>query len=322
MREPWFWRRHDAAARLAAMSLSPLSFLYDFTQQRRMKRIAPQKAGAPLLCIGNSTLGGAGKTPLAIAVHRLFKSRGVDAFFASRGYKGSLAGPIRVGAEHSAADVGDEPLLLSKEGAVFIGKDRLSCAREAAKAGAPLIIMDDGFQNPVVAKDFSILIANDGDYENNGRIFPAGPNRESFSRAAARADLIVAIDDDDAPEEYDDKPVIRARSQVTAPFERQAVYAFCGIARPKRFFKSLEKLGFTIAGWETFPDHYPFDEAEHARLVMAAARAGAKLITTEKDLVRFPDFARTSVAALKFDLVLEETEAFLSLAAAKLGIAI
>ncbi|MEZ5922344.1 MAG: tetraacyldisaccharide 4'-kinase [Parvularculaceae bacterium] len=317
MREPWFWRQHGAAARAAAAALSPLSLLYDSGQRLRKRMTVAKRVGVPIICIGNATLGGAGKTPLSIAVLSLLAERGIRPFFLSRGYGGTLAGPLRVGA-HLTSEVGDEPLLLAAHAPVVIARKRVDGACLAARDGAQAIIMDDGYQNPTLVKDVSVLIRSGG---VNRRIFPAGPYREPFERAAARADAIVAIDEDCAETDCFGKPLLVARSNLRAPMAPQPVFAFCGIARPERFFSSLEKCGFSLAGAQAFADHHPYAESEIRALKSAAAARGVRLITTEKDFVRLNAEMRQGIAAAGLTLTIDKAEAFTDLIVSKAGLA-
>ena len=176
MKEPWFWRSHSTAANLAKIFCLPASFFYDAGQRARAAFANPPKVQSPVICVGNATVGGVGKTPLARTLHRLLTDQGVDAHFQTRGFGGALSGPTQVNAsKHNAEMVGDEPLLLAQQGPVWVSKNRARGVAAAADAGAEAIITDDGFQNPTVHKSFSILVVGGRDEFGNRAIFPAGP---------------------------------------------------------------------------------------------------------------------------------------------------
>ncbi len=295
MREPWFWRSHSVTARMAAVAMAPFSFIYDFGQRARAASAKPMAAPVPIICIGNATLGGAGKTPFAIMVHALLNRALPHGQFLSRGYGGRETGPLKVDpAMHSAADVGDEPLLLARHGTVWISRNRADGINAAVNDGASYLILDDGFQNPTIEKTFSILLIDASDPQGNGRIFPAGPLREPLTRAAARADMVVSV----GSQEHDAHP--RGNfSAWLAPVHSpqiQRVVAFSGIGRPGKFFDMLEREGFDVARRIAFPDHHQFRAPELAALAATAGCERAVLITTEKDHVRLPgDFRETTL---------------------------
>ncbi len=321
MKEPWFWRDDGPTARLAAATLAPAAALYDSVQRLKWARAKPARAPAPVICIGAATLGGVGKTPFALALCALL---GPDsgACFLTRGYRGRTRGPLFIdrladetgeagpnAPEVSAADVGDETLLLARRAPVVVSRNRPAGARLAADKGAKLIIMDDGYQNPSLVKDCSILLVDAADPGEEARVFPAGPMREPIARAAARADIIVAIERpgavDRAAQLFADRPVFRARQVVDNAPPPGPVVAFCGIARPHRFFNALAERRFTLKETIAFPDHHSFTEAEWSRLSALAAKTGARLITTEKDFVRLPPAWRVDVETLSVAMAIE-----------------
>lgn len=317
MKEPWFWRDDGYAAKAASALMAPASMLYDAAQRLRMSAATPQKSGAPVICVGNATLGGAGKTPFALMLKKILGEKNIKVHFASRGFGGNLKGPVRVSADHTAIEVGDEPLLLAAEAPTWIAKNRLDGVRAAAK-GADIVIMDDGFQNPTVAKDFAILLADADDPCGNGRVFPAGPMREPFARAAARADAIALIGEGDGVP-VDVAPVFRARRRMTTDLAPQKIFAFCGIARAERFFSGLEAAGFTLAGARAFADHHPYAAEEISALMALAKKAGAQLMTTEKDFVRLPADARSGVNFARLELTIDDAGGLYDLIAKKIG---
>lgn len=317
MKEPWFWRDKSIAARAAAAAMAPAALAYDGAQVLRAAVSKPAKTSAPVICIGNATLGGTGKTPFALMLQRLLSDRGVKAHFLSRGYGGTLKGPLRVLPQHTAQDVGDEPLLLAAAAPTWIAKDRAAGAAAAARC-ADLIIMDDGFQNPTVKKRVSVLLVSAGDPCGNGRVFPAGPMREPLARALARADAVV-ITGEGAPELDAAVPVFRATTSIDVDTAPQKCVAFCGIANPERFFKDLEARGFTLTARAAFADHHPYTDGDLAALRKKARREGAALITTEKDFVRLPPDARDGVAVARLTMSVDDPEGLAALVLSKIG---
>ncbi len=318
MKEPWFWRERSIAARAAAAAMTPAALLYDGAQRLRAVVSNPAKISAPVICIGNATLGGTGKTPFALLLQRLLRDRGLKAHFLSRGFGGALRGPLRVLPQHGAQDVGDEPLLLAAEAPTWIARNRAAGAAAAARC-ADIIIMDDGFQNPTIKKRVSILLVSAADPCGNGQVFPAGPMREPLARAVARADALIIIGDG-APEiEFGGAPVFRAATSIDPAIAPQKSVAFCGIANPERFFKDLEARGFTLTAKAAFTDHHPFTDAELAALRKEARREGAALITTEKDFVRLPPEAREGIAVARLTMSVDDPERLMALVVSKIG---
>jgi tetraacyldisaccharide 4'-kinase len=300
MKAPEFWREDGVLPTL----LSPLSLgLLAGAALRRMTT-QPYDAPVPLVCVGNLVAGGAGKTPVAIALGRLLAARGKAVHFLSRGYGGRHAGPLRVDpAQHSARDVGDEPLLLAAAAPSWVARDRGAGAKAAVDAGAEIIVMDDGFQNPSIRKDLSILVVDGGYGFGNGRVMPAGPLREPLDAGLARADAIVLMEPDAvgiAQTLPAHRPLLRATIAPTrtSDLSGRAVFAFAGIARPEKFFATLEDLGAIIVGRQGFDDHHDYSDADIAALLAAAENRGAVPVTTEKDAMRLPASVRATVEVL------------------------
>ena len=308
MREPWFWRSDAPTARAMTVLLAPAAALYQAGHRLRAAMTRPAKAALPVICIGNATLGGAGKTPFAILIASLLKEAGVAPVFLTRGYGGALSGPVTVDTEkHGFEDVGDEALLLARDGPVVVSRDRPAGAALAAKTGADVIVMDDGFQNPTLAKDLSILLVSESEAQTNGALFPAGPYRERLSDAKARAGLVVHVSDGPVKTESgaDLHAWLEARD---APPPERAV-AFAGIGRPEKFFATLASLGFPLAKRIAFHDHHPFTEIELGFLARTAARENARLICTEKDHVRLPPSFREQALTLPVVMQVSDREA-------------
>ncbi len=311
MREPRFWRRGGDP--WPARLLSPVGALYGAATILRRWSHQPYRAPVPVVVAGGISLGGAGKTPLALALAELLAAR--NPHFLSRGYGGSEAGPLRVDpSRHSAKDVGDEPLLLAGSAPTWVARDRAAGAKAAAAAGAGLIILDDGFQNPFLAKDLAFLAIDGESGLGNGHVFPAGPLREPIATALRRAQAVVLIGEDRAGLAgviAGRCPIMPARLVAADPgaVAGKPVYAFAGIGRPEKFFASLDDAGAVIAGRREFPDHHPFSESEMAEVLAAAAALGAMPITTAKDRLRLPAAVRDRVQVFEVKLVFDDPAA-------------
>ncbi len=312
MRAPEFWHASSKTGRM----LSPLSVLWRAgAALRNCGAGSPWKASVPVLCIGNLTAGGAGKTPLAIDLTRALLVKGYRPNLLSRGYGGTLQGPILVDPNiHSASEVGDEPLLLAETAPTWVSRDRIAGVTQAVKNAANIIVMDDGFQNPTIAKTLSILTIDGGYGFGNGRVIPAGPLRETIASGLARCDAVVIIGEDQRglTQEIDNAcPIYRARI-VTYPdpeMAGQKVVAFAGIARPSKFYSTLQELGCEIVGTQDFPDHHKFDPDEVIKICDHAYQLGAIPVTTQKDYVRLPDEARALIKTIRISLEWEDANA-------------
>jgi tetraacyldisaccharide 4'-kinase len=285
MRAPDFWNRDGLAARL----LAPLGALYGLTVRARQARAHPFRSRARVLCVGNLTAGGSGKTPVAMALARMLIARGHKVVLLSRGYGGRLGGPLLVDpARHSAADVGDEALLLAAVARTIVARDRARGAELADSLGASVIVMDDGFQNFQLAKDVSLLVIDGETGFGNRRLIPAGPLREPISQGLARADAVVLMGEGAFSLPSSVGPIFRAVMLPSwpDPFAGRLVFAIAGIGRPEKFFHTLEAMGARIAGTRAFPDHHRYTLLELEAVKRIAANAGALLVTTEKDFVR------------------------------------
>lgn len=309
MREPWFWRSKSLTARIVSQAISPLSFAYDAAQRTRWNLTHPHKPPAPVICIGNASLGGEGKTPFAIMLGEMLEREGVNYCFLTRGYGGRLPGPVHIDAsKHSVADVGDEALLLSRNAPTWTARDRIAGAQAAAENGVDVILMDDGFQNPKLAKTLSILLFGGDATIGNGRVFPAGPLREPFARALARADLVVFTGDDPDAGIAKGKPTIRAKLEPINPPPPQKIVAFSGIGKPQKFFALLAETGFDVAAKVDFPDHHFFTEHQINALRSLAKKNKATLITTEKDFVRLSDEMQEDILTFPIAMRVDKPE--------------
>jgi tetraacyldisaccharide 4'-kinase len=289
MRAPDFWTSNGLAARACAALLAPLGALYGLSIRARQARAQPFRSKARVLCVGNLTAGGSGKTPVAMALARMLAARGHRIVFLSRGYRGRLSGPVLVDpAKHSAADVGDEPLLLAAVAPTIVARDRARGAALADSLGASVIVMDDGFQNFQLVKDLSFLVVDSETGFGNRRLIPAGPLREPVEQGLQRADAVVLMGDGALMLASFRGPIFRAVLRPSSPdrFEGRSVFAMAGIGRPEKFFHTLEAMGARIAGTKAFPDHHRYTVPELDAVRRIAADSGALPVTTEKDFVR------------------------------------
>jgi tetraacyldisaccharide 4'-kinase len=320
MREPAFWWQPGTGA-----LLEPIAALYGAAAAARM-RLRGHRAGVPVICLGNLTVGGAGKTPAALAVAQLLHAAHARPFFLTRGYGGRLAGPVRVNpALHHSADVGDEPLLLARLAPTVVARDRAAGAQFAQYAGAGIIVMDDGLQNPSLAKDLSIIVVDGRRGIGNGKVIPAGPLRAPLSAQLAHAQALLIVGPADAAADLQKRAergglkIFHARLEpdrgTLAAIGKRRVLAFAGIGNPDKFFATLADAGVNVAERIGFDDHHRFTAAEAQDLLARARAANLMLVTTEKDLMRLsgdPQLAKLAehASALPVRLVVEEQQAF------------
>ena len=308
MRAPAFWTAERGG--IAACALTPLSWLYQLGARGRGALARPAEAGLPVICVGNFTAGGAGKTPTVLALAALLAEEGIHPHILTRGYGGSEAGPLRVDpARHDAHAVGDEALLLARVAPTWLSRDRVAGAAAAASAGASILIMDDGMQTPNLAKDLCLAVIDGGAGFGNGCLLPAGPLREPLGRGLGRAHALVLVGDDRrgacAALGEHDLPVIEADlvpGDEGRALRERPVVAFAGIGRPEKFFETLEDSGCTVIARYAFADHHRYKPGEIAAIVAYAKERDAQPVTTEKDYVRLPPDARATVRTLPVTL--------------------
>lgn len=315
MRAPEFWSNPPDAPGIWARLLSPAGCVYALATARRIAGAAPWRAPVPVICVGNVTAGGTGKTPTALAIAERLIARGVAVHFVTRGHGGREEGPHRVDINRDDhTRVGDEPLLLGAIAATWVSKDRAAGAKAAAAAGAEAIILDDGHQNPSLAKDLSIVVVDAETGFGNGHCIPAGPLREPVATALSRADAVLLIGEGEVatPGLRDGAPALRARiapRPTGLSLEGAKVIAFAGIGRPEKFFETVRALGAEIIREVPLPDHAPFAPQLLKRLEAEAALEDALLVTTEKDAARLPASFRGKAATAPVALAFEDETA-------------
>lgn len=298
----------------------PLAAVYGAIAGHRLQRKGFD-AGIPVFCVGNYHVGGAGKTPTVLALVKLLRDLGETPVVLSRGYGGRLRGPVMVDqGRHAAADVGDEPLMLARAVPVAVARDRIDGVALARSQGATVIVMDDGFQNPAIAKDASLIVIDAQRGLGNACVFPAGPLRAPLPPQIARTDALIVVGGGAAAAAVaaavaaQGKPVMSAQLKAddasVASLNGKRVLAFAGIGDPVRFFRTLRASGVEVVRERVFADHHPFSQGEIETLIAEARRDALTLVTTEKDLARlrgregFADWAREIVpfaVSLEFD---------------------
>lgn len=317
MRAPRFWYRRPG---LLSALLSPLGALYAAGTARRLAKGGRKQPGVPVICVGNINAGGTGKTPTAIALVERLRERGIAPHAVTRGHGGSLEGPVPVDERHHrASEVGDEALLLAAFAPTWVAKDRVAGALAAVKAGAEVIVLDDGFQNPSLAHDLSIVVVDAARGFGNGRVLPAGPLREPMSTGLARADFVLSVGSETAQDGFEAQygkeigcPHLRGHLeplQTGLPMEGMPVVAFAGIGHPEKFFATLRGMGADLRAVHPLTDHQPLSDTLMTRMLREASALGAQVVTTEKDAVRLSPALRPKVMTVPVRLRLDDWSA-------------
>ena len=321
-----WYRRERAPAPLTRALLRPLSLIWANATARRLAKGLREEVGAPVIVVGNLTMGGAGKTPVVRALLAALRERGLKACALSRGYGGSLKGPVMVDASAAtAAEVGDEPLMLAADGPVAVGRDRAAAARLAVAEGAQVIVMDDGHQNPSLKPALSLIVVDgetrDGEWPfGDGAVFPAGPMREPFAVGLSRADVVVIVLPEglDRPDPelvalFGALPVLIVRIVPARPPPEGPLVGFAGVAKPWKVERALQVSGADLKDFAPYPDHAPLTASDLAFLKDRAALFDAKLITTEKDYARLDPAAREGIAVFAIRAEFEDPAALVAL---------
>jgi len=306
----WYLKRNTFLSSI----LYPLSLLFGLGTQIRNIVSITHKSSLPIICVGNIVIGGAGKTPVSLKIGKMLIKAGYSPHFVSKGYAGVITNSTLVETWHSPKSVGDESLLLAKVAPTWIGLNRNESIKSAVKKGADCIIMDDGFQNPTIHKNFSIIVINASQEFGNRKVIPSGPLRESIKRGFARTNLIIIIGDltENLKKIIPDHiPMISAKFIINNKnriFKGQKITAFAGIAYPEKFFTSLKEQGAKIENKTTYPDHHIYDENDLLSLAEIANKTSSILVTTQKDFIRIPKSYRSLVSTLDGEIFFENED--------------
>ena len=301
MKAPQFWYEPNT---WKAKFLYPLGYFYNLLTLLRGKLAKPQSYSCLTICIGNLNVGGTGKTPTTIALAQHFLKKGLQVHVVSRGYKGKFQGTFLVDPQkHKSDEVGDEPLLMSEFTSVWVSNKRKNGIAAAENAGAQIVLLDDGFQDPSFHKDFSLIVVDGEKGFGNKKCMPAGPLRENIVQGFKRADALVIVGQ--RIYKFDTFPThLKIIHSTLKPIEtgmnwKEGKYlAFAGIADPSKFFKTLRSLGANLIDCVALSDHQNLDGQVLKRLERKANSAHAQLVTTEKDAVRLSDTYRKKVLSL------------------------
>jgi tetraacyldisaccharide 4'-kinase len=310
---PKFWRQNNMLSRI----LQPVAWMYEYISLWYGRRVKTQKVSVPVICVGNLVMGGAGKTPTVLALVDMLKKMNHTPHILSSGYGAVIKDSIRVNSQkHTYLQVGDEALLLAEKASTWAGPDRVLSAKLAISHGATVIIMDDGLQNNSLHKDLSLLVIDTLQGFGNGRVFPAGPLRESPHRGVRKTSMTIAIGNGALPKGI--PQATRAHMTAVDEVHPRAVIAFAGLGYPEKFNCTLQDYGFDVKRFIPFPDHHPYTIPELERLLKISARRKIDLITTAKDFLRIPERFKKKVYAFNVSLEFEEPEKLYELIAAKL----
>lgn len=318
MQAPKFWYRSRS---WQAFLLSPLGMVYAWATARRQKNARPTRVDIPVICIGNLNVGGTGKTPTTIAIAQMLTSRGIAVHIVSRGYGGSLQAVTQVDPRvHTADETGDEPLLMAAFAPTWVANERVAGARAAQNAGADVILLDDGFQDPALIKDLSIIVVDATRGFGNGRCLPAGPLREPVHVGLKRANAVISIGEPEAQSQFRERSADQTGriAHITAslqpiemgmPWAEGRYLAFAGIGNPEKFFATLRGLGAPLVRTVALDDHQKLARPMIQRLMKEAQSMDAQLVTTEKDAARLPADLRSGILSLPVRLEFDDAHA-------------
>lgn len=317
MKTPRFWASKNWISTL----LLPLGKLYGWATKIRLAAKKPYKAGCPVICVGNITAGGTGKTPVSLALAGILRSMGKNPFFLTRGYGGKLKNVIVDPLRHKPSDVGDEPLLLAEKAPVAVNPDRGQGAVLACSCGADILVMDDGYQNPTLFKDISFLVFDGEIGIGNERIVPSGPLRESLEDGLKRADAVIILGDDKHNLSKKIKlPVFRGKVCAVKPKgQKRPILAFAGIGRPQKLYDSLADCGLKVVKTFDFPDHHFYTRQELEQLIDLAKGQNFDIFTTAKDYVKIPADLQKEINVLRIDIVWDNPEALQNFIKERIG---
>ena len=312
LKAPKFW--YQKKDTFLSNTFYPLSLLFRLGTKIRNLVSSEKRSPLPIICVGNIVVGGAGKTPVSLKIGKLLTKAGYKPHFISKGYAGIIKKSTLVQSWHSPTSVGDESILLSEVAPTWIGKDRIQSSFLAKKEGGDCLIMDDGFQNPKINKDFSIIVINSEQEFGNKRVMPSGPLRESIKRGLSRTNLVIVIGNisDELKENIPSNiPIIESKFEINKEnkiFKGQNIIAFAGIAYPEKFFKSLEEQGAKVVKKISFSDHYIYNENDLLSLAEIANKTKSILVSTKKDYIRIPKSYRSLVNTLEGEIVFKNEE--------------
>ena len=317
LKAPKFWYQKKDS--YLSRSLYPLSLLFRLGTKIRNFVSTSTKSSLPVICIGNIVVGGAGKTPVSLKIGKMLIKAGYKPHFISKGYAGIIKTSTLVESWHSPTSVGDESILLSKVAPTWIGNNRNKSGEYAKMQGSDCLIMDDGFQNPTIYKDFSIIVINASQEFGNKRVMPSGPLRESIKRGLTRTNLVIVIGDttDDLKKVIPSHiPIMSAKFAINKEnkiFKGQKITAFAGIAYPEKFFTSLKEQGSQIVKEVIYPDHHIYLENDLLNLAEIANKTQSILVSTQKDFVRIPKSYHSLVNTLEGEIVFDNEELLLEI---------
>lgn len=318
MKEPKFWYASTSSSYIQWFFLWILSLFFRLGGALKKAFTVMRAVDKPVICIGNLTVGGAGKTPVTLSIAKYFKGHGKKVAIISRGYKGNLKGPLLVNAtKHTAQDVGDEPLLLSLSCSTWISANRYKGAKAAIEAGAEIILLDDGLQHSTLKQDLKICVVDARRGFGNKKVIPAGPLREPLKSGLEHLDVVIVVGNVDQHrltfEEFN-KPLLQANISVNkedwATLKNKCLVAFAGLANPSKFFETLRLENFDVQHTVPFPDHHFYTPEELKILQECAKEYSAELVTTQKDWVRLPTILQKKIHQLRIQLEYEEHPKF------------